>query len=372
VTPFGPPRYGHPQLRRWLKSTLNSPRDSSDPDDFQTTRPDNCNLATAIQTESAHIDAVNQYVVFGQLHSEMEFTGEMNVAVIENELSALIKKGTTQGYLTYAEVSGYLPDETVGAEKLDSLIAAVENAGIELCDVAPVTANSQTAPKKLEKPQPKADPNAPVVKLPRPSDDPIRMYLSQMAVIPLLSREEEIAQAKRIEISRKQYRRAVVACNYSLSATLETLKRVHAGELPFDRTIKVSLTENLTKEQIQARMPHHFRTMDHLQKENQKDFRIMVSKSCSAKQKSEARVRFLRRRNKLVILVEELSLRSRRISPLIKQLRNFSNRMQVIKEQLASTEENGLNEVERKTALSGKPARPRKTSQQVRALLQGI
>ena len=293
--------------------------------------------------------------MLGQLQGEMDFTGGMDVAVIEQELSALIKKGTAQGYLTYAEVSNYLPDETVGAEKLDSLIAAVENAGIELCDVAPVSADAALPPTKLEKPA-QTDLAAPVVKMPRPSDDPIRMYLSQMAVIPLLTRDEEIAQAKRIEISRKQYRRAVVACNYSLSATLETLKRVHAGELPFDRTIKVSLTENLTKEQIQARMPHHFRTMDHLQKENQKDFRILVSKSSSKNQKLEARVRFLRRREKLVILVEELSLRSRRISPLIKQLRNFSNRMQVIKEQLASTEDNGLNEAERKR-LKGELAR---------------
>ena len=278
----------------------------------------------------------------------MEFAGGIEVAVIEQELGALIKKGTAQGYLTYAEVSAYLPDETVGAEKLDSLIAAVEDAGIELCDVAPGKAEAQPPSAKRDKQQEQPGLAAPVVKLPRPSDDPIRMYLSQMAVIPLLSREEEIAQAKRIEIARKQYRRSVVACNYSLTATLETLKRVYAGELPFDRTIKVSLTENLTKEQIQARMPHHFRTMDHLQKENRKDFRVLVSKSSSAKQKTEARVRFLRRRAKLVILVEELSLRSRRISPLIKQLRNFSNRMQVIKEQLASTEKNGLTEVERK------------------------
>jgi len=277
------------------------------------------------------------------------------VAVIEQELSALIKKGTTQGYLTYAEVSSYLPDETVGAEKLDSLIAAVENAGIELCDVAPNNSETTLPSAKLEK-LAKTDLVGPVAKMPRPSDDPIRMYLSQMAVIPLLTRDEEIAQAKRIEISRKQYRRAVVACHYALTATLETLKRVHAGELPFDRTIKVSLTENLTKEQIQARMPHHFRTMDHLQKENQKDFQILVSKSSSSNQKRNARIRFLRRRKKLVILVEELSLRSRRISPLIKQLRDFSNRMQVIKQQLANTEENGLNEVERKR-LKGELAR---------------
>jgi len=277
--------------------------------------------------------------------------------MVEQELSALIKQGTSQGYLTYAQVSSYLPDETVGAEKLDSLIAALENSGIELCDVAPVECPEQgLAAEQLTKAEPEAELTSPIGKLPRPSDDPIRMYLSQMAVIPLLSREEEIALAKRIEIARKQYRRSVVACNYSLTATLETLKRVYAGELPFDRTIKVSLTENLTKEQIQARMPHNFRTMDHLQKENQKDFRLLISKSSSSEEKSAARTRFLQRRDKLVILVEELSLRSRRISPMIKQLRNFSNRMNLIKSQLSGNEDMSLTDVERKK-LRGELAR---------------
>ena len=100
------------------------------------------------------------------------------MAVIEQDLGALIKKGTAQGYLTYAEVSAYLPDETVGAEKLDSLIAAVENAGIELCDVAPVTAQTELPSVKLEKQAEQPGLATPTVKLPRPSDDPIRMYLS--------------------------------------------------------------------------------------------------------------------------------------------------------------------------------------------------
>jgi RNA polymerase primary sigma factor len=43
--------------------------------------------------------------------------------------------------------------------------------------------------------------------------------------------------------------------------TVETLRKVHKGQLPFDRTIKVSLTERLTKEQIQARMPHNLATL---------------------------------------------------------------------------------------------------------------
>ncbi len=265
-----------------------------------------------------------------------------------SDLSAIIQKGKSQGYLTYDDVTSYLPDEVVGAEKLDGLIAALESSGIELCDSPPN--GEEPTPEEILRNEAEAESHltAPIGKLPRPSDDPIRMYLSQMAVIPLLSREEEISLAKRIEIARKRYRRGVLTSNYALSATLATLKRVSVGELPFDRTIKVSLTENLTKEQIQARMPHNFRTMEHLIRENARDFRLLISRSVSNSEKSRARTRFLGRRAKLVILVEELSLRSRRISPMIKQLRNYSNRMNLIREQLADRSESGPTELERK------------------------
>ncbi|MDG2180924.1 MAG: sigma-70 family RNA polymerase sigma factor [Mariniblastus sp.] len=273
---------------------------------------------------------------------------QQNFEIDENELAKIIKKGKSQGFLTYEDVTDYLPDEVVGAEKLNGLIAAIEKSGIELCDAAslPGEAVAEDLPKadsdgEVATPQP-------LGKLPRPSDDPIRMYLSQMAVIPLLGRDEEISLAKRIEIARKRYRRGVLTSNYALMATFETLKRVYAGELPFDRTIKVSLTENLTKEQIQARMPHNFKTMEHLLKENAKDFKLLISKQTAEIEKKSARKRFLGRRAKLVVLVEELSLRSRRISPMIKQLRNYSDRMNLIRSQLRDEGADAPTEVERK------------------------
>ncbi len=247
---------------------------------------------------------------------------------VEKELDSLVEKGKEQGWLTYAEVNKYLPDEASNAQKLDALLVAIDQAGIELVDDPP----EEEASKKVS-----AVGEEPVVEYTvKPSDDPIRMYLSQMAEIPLLSREEEISLAKKIEISRKRFRRALLGCNYALRATVKTLKKVHDGELPFDRTIKVSLTERLTKEQVSARMPHNLETIDLLLRNNERNFGRLVHINIPQNEKNVARTEFLRTRSKLLVLVEELSLRTRRVTPMLEQLSELNRRMQKLRDRISS------------------------------------
>jgi RNA polymerase primary sigma factor len=257
------------------------------------------------------------------------------------DLEQLVLVGRQQGFLTYEQVNEYLPDEANTAEKLDQLLVVLERAGINIVDEAETDLRNELKIYNGE------DAVAPTqTDTPKLTNDPIRLYLSQMCEIPLLNRDQEIALAKKIEITRRKFRRAILGNDFALRQTVEVLRKVAAGILPFDRTIKVSLTERLTKEQVGARMPHNLKTLDTLLDDNRRDFQSIVRRSTSDEAKAQLRRSYQRRRLKSLVLVEELSLRSRRVIPLMKQLEQFSQRMDYLQNRIEHLTSTGISPTE--------------------------
>ena len=83
--------------------------------------------------------------------------------------------------------------------------------------------------------------------------------------------------------------------------------------------------------------------------QNRADFPLLIRKSTGAAQRREVRRRFLRRRRKCLQLVEELSLRTRRVQPLIRQLQHCLERMEAIRARLRIIRRDPLAKVERDT-----------------------
>ncbi len=159
------------------------------------------------------------------------------------------------------------------------------------------------------------------------SDDPVRMYLTQMGEIPLLTRQEEITLAKRIEDTRRKFRTRLLECDYVIQSAFKVLKRVRDGELPFDRTVQVSVTDRLEKEQILGRISHNLSTLETLLAMNRRDYLTAVSKSASKTDRRRAWLHLARRRRRCVRLIEELGLRTQRIESLIGTVEKFSDRV---------------------------------------------
>jgi RNA polymerase primary sigma factor len=256
---------------------------------------------------------------------------------LDDGLKTLIEQGKDKGYLTFTQVNEFLPDDAVNPEKLDQLLGLLEEKGIELIDEDEAQDREGSA-TRTTRDAGEADIEAELREIDvaaiiqdegdgKRIDDPVRMYLTQMGEIPLLTRQQEIALAKKIEVTRKRFRRKVLECDYALVSVVDTLKRVHTNELPFDRTIKVSLTENLEKDKILQRMPHNLKTLERLLEQNVEDFTSSLDERLSEDEQKGFRRQLKLRRRKAVTLVEELSIRTQRVQPLMKKLEQISVRM---------------------------------------------
>ena len=250
---------------------------------------------------------------------------------LDDGLRNLIETGLKQGHLTFSQVNDFLPDEAADPLQLDNLIACLEELNLQLvADPVKSDVGEPLALRKKRRPDIRIDDDS------RGTEDPIRMYLSQMGEIPLLTREEEIFLAKQIEVSRRRFRRALLTSEFALNFCHEALVKVHRGELPFDRTIKVSMTESLEKEQILGRMPFNLATIDNMRKRDLEDYANLRSADLSKAERQEIQVRLTERRRRCVTLLEELSLRTQRLQPCMKRMEQISNRMTELHEQINS------------------------------------
>jgi RNA polymerase primary sigma factor len=265
------------------------------------------------------------------------YSEEWQVYRLDANLNRLIETGKQQGFLTFTQVNDYLPDEAVNPEKLDNLLMSLDELGLEIVPdskLPPSLDEIRKRPLKarLSKPKEAGEDKS------RRIDDPVRMYLTQMGEIPLLTREQEISLAKKIEVTRKRFRRHLLESDYALKLSIDILTKVHLGELPFDRTIKVSVTEGLEKNQILGRMPYNLKTLESLRIKSIQDFEIYRNQSHehAAADVSAAKQRLEQRRRKMVTLLEELSLRTQRLQPTMRRMEQISRRMVELQRQIDS------------------------------------
>ncbi len=272
---------------------------------------------------------------------------------VDEGFKALLELGKRRGFLTYDQVNDNLPEEVSNnAEKLHGLLEGLDEMGIELIhedeaesrlqdaaeggdEAAPRTAAATGKPTAQDEDDDDGEISSEDLdEISRRIDDPVRMYLTQMGEIPLLTRDQEIALAKKIEITRQKFRRKVLECDFALRSVVDVLRKVNLGELPFDRTIKVSVTENLEKDQILGRMPINLATVDHLVECNIRDFRAMVRASSDPDACRAIHRDLVNRRQKAVTLVEEMSVRTQKVQPLMKRLEQIAARMLELRGQL--------------------------------------
>jgi len=256
----------------------------------------------------------------------------------EKKIKEIIAKGKKKGHLTYEEINNDLPDDIVSASRLEKLLGTLDEMGISLIDETDVRSKAIASEDDSFEDETEEPTEAELredeilekqlmeSEVSRRIDDPIRMYLTQMGQIPLLTRDSEIALARKIEITRMAFRHKILQCDYCANAAVDLLQQVHEGTLSFDRTIKTGATLLTSKGTIKTRIPFNLKTVNKLAAINQGLFsKIMVAESADDVKKE---LRHLHRnRRKMSTLLEELSLRTSRINPIRNKLHGICAKM---------------------------------------------
>ncbi len=166
---------------------------------------------------------------------------QQDIEARRTRLKTLIVLGKERGYLTFAEINDHLP-EMLEVEQIEGIVSMINDMGISVSDVAPDAESmimSDAAPVVADE---VAVEEAEAALATVDSEfgrttDPVRMYMREMGTVGLLTREDEIVIAKRIEEGLKHMIQAISACPTTIAEILALIEKVAREELRIDEVI---------------------------------------------------------------------------------------------------------------------------------------
>ncbi len=200
----------------------------------------------------------------------------MTVALEEkyDQVRQLIAMGKERGYLLYDEVNDILPPEVHSSEEIDDLLSTFERYGIDVYEdlasakVALAAADASDSPEPAKDTEAVASEDGELDLTPgslEKTNDPVRMYLREMGTVPLLTREGEVAIAKRIERGQLLVLKTITRAPLILKELLQVGEDLRNGSRSIKEIVQFD-DEELTEEKIEAKTKETLKQIDRVAK----------------------------------------------------------------------------------------------------------
>jgi RNA polymerase primary sigma factor len=268
----------------------------------------------------------------------------------QDQVRLLIKLGKEQGYLLYDQVNDAFAAEEHTTEEIDSAFTAFESEGIALYEDASDAKLAHAATDVVEpadvRPQLEVagSEDAELDQSASPSEktsDPVRVYLREMGLVPLLTREQEVAIAKRLERGSLRVLKTVSRSPIVLKALITVGEELRAGNRSIKEIVQID-EEDLTEEKIEEKTRQTLRTIDKIAKLHELGLKQRTKlESIGSSEKGafrRAKWRLSRTRVEMSLLARSIEFKERERKRLIELLRHTVERLEFLERESARLE----------------------------------
>ena len=254
-----------------------------------------------------------------------------------NEVKKLIDMGKEKGYLTYEEVNDMLPSDVVSSEQIDDVMTMFGEMDIEIIDAQQkVKVKSQKEEETEEAEEEELD-SGMIYK----TNDPVRMYLREMGMVSLLTREGEVEIAKRIEQGEEEVMRIALGSPVAVKETLALGERIRNGKVrikgiikDFDEDDEYCEEEKLYEDKVLA-------IIDRVKKLNEKSLKIaadLKNKKLSENKRKQLKKMQEANKKKIKQCLYEPRFNHRQIDRIVLREKNFVQRIEKAEQEIFECE----------------------------------
>lgn len=260
-----------------------------------------------------------------------------------DEVRKLVSLGEEKGFLTYDDVNDILPDE-VSSDQMDDIIALFGKKNIEVIDAQKGKKVASKKKSEEEKESKEIQP-LPISVLGKTSD-PVKMYLREMGLVPLLSREEEVGIAKKIEEGESSIMNAVFSLPHFVKQVINLGVRLKVEEIKIR-----SVVENLEDEggfvEEEIHMERVQKLIDEIMLLDIKNNTMackLVEQKLDGKKEKKIMDELEANTQKIIALCREINLSKKRVTLMVSELKELTADIRRIEREIRSYEkETGLS-----------------------------
>ena len=268
----------------------------------------------------------------------------------QEQVQSLTKLGKEQGYLLYEQVNDFLAAEEQSAEQIDNVFSVFEAEGINIYEDVLDAKAAQGVPEAVEQavaPGQDEETRREEGEVEQPSllgektSDPVRVYLREMGVVPLLTRESEVVIAKRLERGNLRVLKTVSRSAIVVKELIATGAELRSGCRPIKEVVQIDEDE-LTVEKVEEQTRQTLRSIDKIEKLHELGLKQAAKLRDTAMSNKRAYVRAKRRLSRTQVevsrLVRSVDFKEREKKRLIDMLRHTVERLHALERETARLE----------------------------------